>query len=66
MDEVGEISSVIEDHVERLATRESAKGLLDAPGVLFLGLSLPGEDGNASGSDTEEVKDTISMPAIGS
>ena len=51
MDHVGQISSIVEDHVEGLSTRESGEGLLNAPAVLFLGLSLPSVDGNASGSD---------------
>jgi len=49
--ESGEISSVVEDHVEALSVREALDGLLHAPNVLLLGLSLPGEDGDAGGGD---------------
>jgi len=48
VNEPGEITTVIEDHVERLAIGESLKRLLDAPVVLFLSLTLPGKDGHTS------------------
>jgi hypothetical protein len=51
VDEVGQITSIIEDHVEGLATRESGNGLIDAPEVFFLGFTLPGEDGDTGGGD---------------
>merc|ERR1719312_2223175 len=41
VDEVGEVTSVIEDHVEGLAVRED-DSLLDAPDVLLISLTLPG------------------------
>ena len=47
----GEIATVVENHVQVLAIGESSKGLLDTPEVLFFGLALPGEDGDASGGD---------------
>lgn len=40
MDQVSEISSVIQDHVEGLAAFE-VQGLLNAPHVLLVGLALP-------------------------
>jgi hypothetical protein len=52
VDQVGQISSIVEDHVEGLSIGESAEGLLDTPVVLLLGLSLPGKDGNTGGSDS--------------
>ena len=47
----GEITTVVENHVQRLATGETLDGLVDTPDVFFLGLTLPGEDGDAGGSD---------------
>lgn len=54
MNEIRQITTIVEDHVERLAARESGKGLLDAPEILLICLSLPGVDrhtgsGNSSG-----------------
>jgi len=55
VDESGKITTIIEDKVELLAILESVELLLNAPDVLLLGLTLPGEDrdassGNSSGS----------------
>lgn len=47
----GEVTTVIEDHVKSLASRESLKGLVDTPEVLLLGLTLPGEDRDTGGGD---------------
>lgn len=57
MDQVGEVSSVIQDHVEGLTVLE-VQGLLDAPHVLLVRLALPGvhyteKDDNQS--DQEDV-----------
>ena len=46
-----EITTVVEDHVERLSVGEGSQSLLNAPGVLFLGLALPGKDGDTSRGD---------------
>jgi len=51
VNQVGQISSIVEDHVEGLSIGESTEGLLNTPVVLLLGLSLPGKDGNTGGSD---------------
>ena len=53
VDEVGEVTSVVKDHVQGLAIGED-EGLLDAPHVFLVRLSLPGVDwhtdsGNGSG-----------------
>ena len=50
MDEVGEVTSIVEDHVQGLAVGED-EGLLDAPHVLLVGLSLPGVDWDTDSSD---------------
>merc|ERR1719193_1916881 len=50
VDEVGQVTPVVEDHVEGLAVREE-DGLLDAPKVLFVGHPLPRVDGNARRRD---------------
>ena len=41
VDVVGEVTAVVKDHVEGLAIGEE-DGLLNAPDVLLVGLSLPG------------------------
>jgi hypothetical protein len=46
VDESSEISTVIKDQVQALAILEGDELLLEAPLVLLLGLSLPGEDGD--------------------
>jgi len=48
---VGEVTTVVEDHVQRLATGETLDSLVNTPDVFLLGLTLPGEDGNASSGD---------------
>ena len=51
VDEVGQISSIIEDHVEGLTVWEE-DGLLDAPKILLVGHSLPGVDWDAGGGNS--------------
>ena len=51
MNKVGQVSTVIEDHVQGLSTGERSERLLDAPGVLLLGLALPGKDGDTGRGD---------------
>jgi hypothetical protein len=48
VDEGSEVTTVVEDQVQRLAVLEGSKLLLEAPLVLLLGLALPGEDGDTS------------------
>jgi hypothetical protein len=43
VDESGQITTIVEDEVELLAILESVELLLQAPLVLLLGLTLPGE-----------------------
>merc|ERR1712213_191361 len=45
--QVGEITTVIKDHVERLTIRE-VDGLLNAPDILLICLTLPGIDWDSS------------------
>ena len=47
----GKVTTVVENQVQRLATRETLDRLVDTPDVFFLGLALPGEDGDASDCD---------------
>lgn len=42
------ITTIVEDHVGGSSIGERLDGLLNAPEVLLLGLSLPGEDGDAA------------------
>jgi len=48
----GQISTIIEDEVKLGIVLESLELLLNAPKVLLLGLTLPGENGNTSSSDS--------------
>jgi hypothetical protein len=52
VDKGGEVTSVVEDHVEGLALGEGSKGLVDTPDVLLLGLTLPGVDGDTGSGDS--------------
>merc|ERR550517_659994 len=47
VDQVGQVAAIIEDHVEWLAVGED-NSLLNAPDILFVGLSLPGVDWNTT------------------
>lgn len=51
VDEGGEVTTVIEDEVELLAVLEGRELLLQAPVVLLIGLTLPGEDRNTGSGD---------------
>lgn len=51
VDKGGQVTTIVEDHVEGLPAGEGSERLLNAPDVFLLSLSLPGEDGNASGGD---------------
>lgn len=51
VDVVGKVTTIVEDQVQRLAIGEALDGLVDTPSVLILGLTLPGEDGDASSGD---------------
>ena len=55
VDEVGEITTVIQDHVQRLVAREGRESLFDTPVVLLFGLALPGEDRDTSDSDAGDT-----------
>jgi hypothetical protein len=48
VDKVGQVSAIIEDHVEWLSTRESSKSLLDAPQIFLLSLAFPRVNRNTS------------------
>jgi CheY-like chemotaxis protein len=50
VNEVGEITTVVEDHVQGLAILED-EGLLNAPNILLLSLTLPGIDGDTGSGD---------------
>lgn len=50
MDNVGEVATVVQDHVQGLAILEN-EGLLNAPNVLLLSLTLPGINRDTSGGD---------------
>ena len=52
VDDVGEVSTVVQDHVGNLTVFEGLELLLDAPVVLFFGLAFPGEHGDTGSSDS--------------
>ena len=51
VDEGGKVTTIIQNHIKWLAIRESSERLLNAPLILLLGLTLPGEDRDTSRSD---------------
>jgi predicted secreted protein len=48
VDESGQVTTIIQDQVQALAVLEGDQLLLEAPLVLLLGLTLPGENGDTS------------------
>lgn len=50
VDDVGEVTTVVEDHVEGLTVGE-LEGLLNAPDELLIGLTLPGVHGHTGGGN---------------
>ena len=52
VNEGGEVTTVVKDQVQRLATGETLDGLFDTPEVFFLCLALPGEDGDTGTGDS--------------
>lgn len=55
MNHIGQITTVIEDHVQWLAIGETGDGLFNTPVILFLSLALPCENGDTSCSDAKEI-----------
>ena len=51
VDHGGQVSSVVQDQVERLVVGEGSEGLLNAPEVLLLSLTLPGKNGDTGSGD---------------
>lgn len=51
VDKGGQVTTVVEDEVELLVVLEGSELLLEAPVVLLLGLTLPGEDGDTGGGN---------------
>ena len=52
VDERSQVTTVVEDEVELLAILEGSELLVQAPVVLLLGLTLPGEDRDTGSSDS--------------
>ena len=52
MDHVGQVTTIIEDHVEGLPVGEASEGLLNAPLVFLLSLTLPGVDWDTGSGDS--------------
>ena len=57
VDECREVTTIVENHVERLATGEGIECLLNAPRIFLLCLALPGKDGHASSGDSGKSMD---------
>merc|ERR1719430_1421228 len=51
MHKVGEITTIVEDHVQGLAIGKN-KGLLDTPDIFFISLALPGIDWDTTSSNS--------------
>lgn len=55
MNDVGKITTVIEDHIQGLATSKSSKRLLNTPGVFLLGFTFPCKDRDTSRGNAVRV-----------
>jgi hypothetical protein len=55
VDDVGEISTIVENHVQGLTVLETSHSLFNAPLILLLGLTLPREDGHTGRSNSISV-----------
>lgn len=51
MNEIGEIATIVENHIEGLAAGEGCKRLLDTPNVFLLGFAFPSENWNTGRSN---------------
>ena len=51
MDKVGQITTIVQDHVQRLAIGED-NSLLDTPDIFFISLALPGIDWDTTCSNS--------------
>lgn len=51
MNHVGQIATIVKDHVQGLPIWEASDRLLNTPAVLLLSLSLPSENGNTRSSN---------------
>lgn len=58
--EAGEVTTIVEDHIEGVPALEGTEGLFNAPEVLLLSLALPSIDRDTSCSDTgNKIRDQI-------
>ena len=48
MNQGGQVASIIKDHVQGFTAIEAGNSLVDAPSILFLSFTFPGEDWNTS------------------
>lgn len=51
MNHVGQIATIVKNHVQGLSIGEAGDRLLDTPAILLLSLSLPSENGNTRSSN---------------
>jgi len=51
VNERGEVTTIVKNQVQGLATSEALDGLINTPKVFLLGLTLPGEDGDTGNSN---------------
>lgn len=52
VNESGQISTIVQDHVQWLSLGESSEGLFDTPNVFFLGFTFPSVNWDTSSGDS--------------
>ncbi len=62
MNKIREVTTIIEDHIQWLAARESGERLINAPQILFFRLALPCENGDTRCSDTRDGSISTDAP----
>ena len=66
VNEVGEVATIIENHVEWLSVFECRESLLDAPEILLFGLAFPRVNRDTSRGNTRETMNCWSRRKLGS
>jgi hypothetical protein len=59
VDDICQVPSIVKDHIKMLAAGKSSKGLLNAPVIFFLCLTLPCKNGNSGRSNTSGLSDSV-------
>jgi hypothetical protein len=61
VDEISQVTAVVEDHVQGFAASETSNCLLDTPVIFLFGLALPGENGHTSRGDARGPSSTFEL-----